>query len=206
MKNRFCFFSTFCLLLISFSFGCNQDENKTSVSEKYKDCCGTDPQLIELPEGNSVYVPNVFTPNKDGINDLFYPIAKNQDPKVFGISELKIYNMRDTVIYYRRDFSYTIDLEEAAWSGQMRENIFNETPYKPDQKYEGGPFKYSFEAIYVLNDGSLEVKLIEGQACMIRCEDEVSELRDRVGCYFPVQGLDGAFNAQIGNQENDCFK
>jgi len=62
--------------------------------------------------------------------------------------------MRDTVIYYRRDFSYTIDLQEAAWSGQMRYNIFNETQYKPDQKYDGGPFKYSFEAIYALNDGS----------------------------------------------------
>lgn len=154
MKNRVNFISTFCLILICFNIGCIQDENKQSINEKYKDCCGTDPIVIELPGGNSIYVPNVFTPNGDGINDLFYPIAKNQDPKLFGISELRIYNMRDTVIYYRRDFSYTIDLQEAAWSGQMRYNIFNETQYKPDQKYDGGPFKYSFEAIYVLNDGS----------------------------------------------------
>ncbi len=206
MKNRVSIISTFCLIFICFNIGCTQDENKPSINEKYKDCCGTDPKVIELPGGNSIYVPNVFTPNGDGINDLFYPIAKNQDPKLFGISELRIYNMRDTVIYYRRDFSYTIDLQEAAWSGQMRYNIFNETQYKPDQKYDGGPFKYSFEAIYALNDGSLDVKLIDGQACMIRCEDEVSELRDRVGCFFPVQCVDGAFNAQISNLENDCFK
>jgi CHU_C Type IX secretion signal domain len=206
MKNHFSYFSTFYLILICFSYACNQDESKTSVNEKYKDCCGTDPKVIELPGGNSIYVPNVFTPNNDGINDLFYPIAKDQDIKKFSISELKIFNTKDTVIYYRRDFSYTIDLEAAAWSGQMRENIFNETPYTPDQKYDGGPFKYSFEAIYVLSDGSLEVKLIEGQACMIRCEDEVSELRDRIDCFFPVQGLGGAFDAQIGNQEDDCFK
>lgn len=206
MKNHLKFPTSLFLFLACLTSGCTQDETKPTGNEKYKDCCGTEAKVIELPGGNTVYVPNVFTPNGDGLNDLFYPIAKNQDPKLFGISELRIYNMKDTVIYYRRDFSYTIDLAEAAWSGLMRYNIFNETPYAPDQKYEGGPFKYSFEMIFITGDGKLEVKVVEGQACMILCGDEVSEFQDRKGCFFPVQGLSGVFDAEVGHQEKDCFK
>lgn len=206
MINQLKFPTSLLLLVACMSTGCTQDEYKVTINEKYKDCCGTEAKVIELPGGNSVYVPNVFTPNGDGINDLFYPIAKDQDTKKLGVSELKIYNMRDSVIYYRRDFSYTIDLPEVAWNGQMRYNIFNETPYDPGQKYEGGPFKYSFELIFLTGDGAIDVKEVTGQACMIRCEDKVSELNDREGCFFPVQGLSGNFNDKIGHQEKDCFR
>ena len=206
MNHQFRFFPSLCLIILSMTTGCTQDDTKPTANEKYKDCCGQDPKVIDLPGGNTVYVPNVFTPNGDGINDYFYPIAKDQNIKKFGISELRIYNMKDTVIFYRRDFSYTIDLEEAAWSGQMRYNIFNETQYPPNQKFEGGPFKYSFEMIFVTSDGALDVKMVEGQACMIRCEDEVSEFQDRKGCFFPAQGLTGVFDSQSGNQEKNCFK
>jgi len=34
----------------------------------------------------------------------------------------------------------------------------------------------------------------------------VSEFQDRIGCFYPVQGLSGAFDAQVGNQDEDCFK
>ena len=202
----FIIFPLLGIIIISITFGCTKDNTKATSNEKYKDCCGVEPNVIILPEGNSVYVPNAFTPNGDGINDLFYPIAKDQDIKKVGISELRIYNMKDTVIFYRRDFSYTIDLDQAAWSGQMRYNIFNETHYLPDQKYEGGPFKYSFEIIYVTSDGTLEIKEVYGKACMIRCDDEVLEFQNRKGCFFPVQGLSGEYNSQIDNQETDCFK
>ncbi len=204
-KNCIKFFPSFCLILIYVTTSCSQDDNKATSNEKYKDCCGTVPKVIELPK-NSVFVPNAFTPNGDGINDYFYPIAKNQNIKNIAISRIKIFNMSDTVIYYQRDFRYDMDFEITAWSGQMGYNIFNETNYKPDQKFEGGPFKYSFELFYELNDGSFDIKLIEGQACMIICEDDVAEFQDRKGCFYPVQGLNGVFEAQIGNQEKNCFK
>ncbi|MBK8624482.1 MAG: hypothetical protein IPN86_02530 [Saprospiraceae bacterium] len=60
--------------------------------------------------------------------------------------------------------------------------------------------------MFVTGDGALDVKVVEGQACMIVCEDEVSEFQDRKGCFFPVQGLKGSFDDKAGNQEKDCFK
>lgn len=94
MINQLKFPTSLFLLVAWMSTGCTQDESKVTINEKYKDCCGTEAKVIGLPGGNSVYVPNVFTPNGDGINDLFYPIAKDQDTKKFGVSELKIYNMQ----------------------------------------------------------------------------------------------------------------
>ena len=47
-----------------------------------------------------LYIPNCFSPNDDGVNDIFYPKGKN-------ISEftMKIYSRRGDEIFYTEDFN-----------------------------------------------------------------------------------------------------
>jgi gliding motility-associated-like protein len=45
----------------------------------------------------TLYIPNAFTPNGDGLNDLFYPEGDNIDPSAY---EFEIYNRWGNMVYY----------------------------------------------------------------------------------------------------------
>ena len=65
------------LLCVTISVtGCTQSSQEETVitTTIYDGCCGTAPKVYEV-EDYKVYIPNVITPNGDGINDAFYPIC-----------------------------------------------------------------------------------------------------------------------------------
>jgi gliding motility-associated-like protein len=65
--------------------------------------CGTTEAEIEVIVEDcehSLYIPNAFTPNEDGVNDLFEIVAVN-----FKESELWIYNRLGELVYYTSDLN-----------------------------------------------------------------------------------------------------
>jgi len=78
---------------------------------------GCEPQIIDTTEkiSNNLFIPNVFTPNQDGINDVF----SIQSLELYPGSTLKIFDRWGNIIY--RSLNYQND-----WSGgeQMEGEYF----------------------------------------------------------------------------------
>jgi hypothetical protein len=115
MKNFKLFALMGAFICVAFS-GCSQDTKDPVVvvdTTIYEDCCGTEP--VEFKNGGVyVFVPNVFTPNNDGINDYFYPIV---DKNVREVVNYVILNATgDTVIFTRQSVNFNT-LINSAWDG-----------------------------------------------------------------------------------------
>ena len=63
---------------------------------------------------NFVFIPNSFTPNNDGKNDLFYIKGKG----IGIIKSLLVYNRWGEIIFERKNFN--IDDKAAAWNGRFK--------------------------------------------------------------------------------------
>lgn len=121
---------------------------------------------------HSIYIPNVFTSNGDGINDLFYPFISDEIGKVQGF---QIFSAEgDTVIFHRPTIVYT-RLDEFAWNGFRNGSRFS-TLYR-------GKFKYRMRIV----SKDLQVRFIDGEACSILCEPGTVELKVKKGCFYPSQ-------------------
>jgi gliding motility-associated-like protein len=93
-----------------------------------------------------IRVPNVFTPNGDGNNDLFYPIFNNADTK---ITDFRVYNRWGQVIH---------SLVSEGWNGTF------------DAKDQpNGTFLYfvAYERLNT-NDGSIETLTKQGEFTLLR--------------------------------------
>jgi gliding motility-associated-like protein len=81
-------------------------------------CQGTDEININVYKGPEIYVPNAFTPNNDGRNDILKAIP-------VGIKEFKyfiIYNRWGQRIFYTRDSSY-------GWDGKNKNLLLDAGAY-----------------------------------------------------------------------------
>lgn len=186
-----------CLYTIT---GCTQETIQTPTP--YDGCCGTALKVYEV-EDYKVYIPNVITPNGDGINDAFYPICNKMVQGQYSISDYKIYNDTDKVIYNVSGFELeTVD--DWAFRGKGYER-----PFKPreNEKFEHiGKFKYSFILGFKKSDNTYQFIDVEGEACVVRCDEDAHVINDKNGCYFPVQGKDGMYNSSIPSNEEGCIK
>ena len=83
-------------------------------------CSDTIQHTLTIDPVYALYVPDVFTPNNDGLNDVFYPKGK-------GIAdfEMYIYNSWGELVFY------SIDINEG-WSGRINS----------DSKFMSGYFSY----------------------------------------------------------------
>ncbi|GAB4131787.1 MAG: hypothetical protein Fur0041_02490 [Bacteroidia bacterium] len=73
-------------------------------------CVDTATQIICIDPDVSIYVPNTFTPNEDGTNDVFYPVTIGIDPDKY---ELWIFDRWGNMIFY------TDDLNDG-WDGRVQ--------------------------------------------------------------------------------------
>ena len=104
-------------------------------------CSVSDTRTIKLLCNNeSVFVPNTFTPNGDGANDIFYP--RGEGIKV--VRYLRIFNRWGQLVFERLNFA-TND-RHAGWDGRFKGQLLD-----PDV------FVYSM-AIVCDNDEMIEVK------------------------------------------------
>ena len=70
---------------------------------------------------NQVFVPNTFTPNGDGENDLFYPRSKGLST----VKSFRVYNRWGELMYEKKNIQFND--EGAAWDGR-----YNGTLLSPD--------------------------------------------------------------------------
>ena len=79
--------------------------------------------MIPLYEYANVFVPNTFSPNSDGSNDVFYPRGTGIDrAKV-----LRIFNRWGEIVYERYDFP--INSASHGWDGNWKGKKANADVY-----------------------------------------------------------------------------
>ena len=103
-------------------------------------CSDTIQQTLTIDPVYSLYVPDVFTPNNDGLNDIFYPKGKS-------ISEFEMY------IYNRwgEEVFFTTDIKEG-WSGKVNN----------DAKVIAGYYSYKIK----ITDDLGEYHIVKGKVLL----------------------------------------
>jgi len=67
---------------------------------------------LQCVQGN-VFIPTAFTPNKDGLNDTFYPLGKG----IKIVKRFVIYNRAGQVIFEKANFN--LNDKSAGWKGMF---------------------------------------------------------------------------------------
>jgi len=192
------------IVILSFNLSaCSQDIQEVIMEPTlYDGCCGTEIQTYQV-EDYHVYIPNIITPNGDGINDVFYPICSEMVRDKFGVSDLWISNDTGKVIFVLQ----ALDVEAARTWGFK--GWANHRPFNPDQSLlfeHTGKFKYSCNMYFKKKDGTIEELAVKGEGCVVRCDEDAKVIKGKDGCYFPIQGLNGRYDPSIPNKEDNCIK
>ncbi len=84
-------------------------------------CSSTDKITIHVDRDQDVYIPNAFTPNKDGVNDVFMIFGnENAPPKV---NSFHIYDRWGNELFEREDF--LANDPTYGWDGTFRGELHN---------------------------------------------------------------------------------
>ncbi|WP_439555634.1 hypothetical protein [Dyadobacter sp.] len=165
-----------------------QTEPAQPIPEGFKSCCGIEPVTFKSRK-TSIYVPNVFTPNGDGINDTFAPFVNSEVLTLINFTILT--PGKDTVLYHTTKFDIS-QMREYAWNGK---NWNNGSVYS-------GPFVYGMEVM----DQERKLSIVEGRACAIPCKKEMVVFKTKEGCFYAAQATnEGTVDGRKPNLEQDCF-
>lgn len=166
------FFTGFILTMFSF-FICHA-QNPRIDTAYFNICCQSKP--LEYSDGDYyIYVPNIFTPNMDGLNDIFVPFISPQIKEIvsFRIRTRKESPVADSILYEIQNVSLD-SLDIFPWDGR----------FGADASFYYGPFTYQI-AIALPNGEELN---FEGNACSVNCgQDQSASQLDWPNCYSPVQ-------------------
>jgi len=118
-------------------------------------CLGSDTYTFEVtvtpgaPPAELFVVPNVFSPNGDGINDYFYPVAAPGSYKQVRL--LQIFDRWGELVFHKENFQPNLDIE--GWNGQFKGVGLN-------------PGVYVYQLILEWNNG--ELANLQGDVSLIR--------------------------------------
>jgi len=104
-----------------------------------KGCSVTDNVTIQVEQFYEIYFPNVFSPNRDGVNDFYFPLGTNN---VSQILQLKIYDRWGNQVFTNKNFN--VNEEINGWDGRFR-----------NQNANIGVYVYVAEVEFV--DGNVQV-------------------------------------------------
>lgn len=104
--------------------------------------------LVNVEKKSPVFVPNVFSPNNDGNNDVFYILAGNA---VRIVKAFRVFNRWGTIVHEARDF--LPNDPEYGWNGMYKGKTLN-------------PEAFVFTAEIELIDGAIEV--VSGEVALVK--------------------------------------
>ena len=174
-----------CILLLTGS--CDDDPIVNDDAFNIANCCNTPPIAASVGDAK-VFVPNIFTPDYDGINDVLFPFGSDIDE----IEYFRLYNSAGELVYNAENFD--------AYDSQ----------YWWDGKVDG----VVKQAVYLCKiqvrstDGAAEE--MEGYICCLPCRsnnENPGELEYIYDCIFGTQhnGLGGYDPDLETYEELDCL-
>ncbi len=86
----------------------------------YKGCEYTDNVTVEVNKKRPVYIPNIFTPNNDGLNDVFRPFC---DASIRAVRKLQVFDRWGELIYNGANLLPNMD--KNAWDGTFKGRLVN---------------------------------------------------------------------------------
>jgi gliding motility-associated-like protein len=111
-------------------------------------CTATDEVFIKVVcDNTNLFLPTAFTPNKDGLNDVFYPMGVG----LFKIQSLRIFNRYGQVVFLKTNFN--ANDRSAGWNGSFKGKMS-----------DMGAYIYTLEVI--CKNG--EVLIINGKILLIQ--------------------------------------
>jgi len=179
------------LIIVLLSFCQEKGPAQNPIDTLYQGCCGT--AAVQITMNNSlIYVPNIFTPNGDAINDLFRPYYDAS--KV----ALETFVIKDKNAESNLWVMNIENLRQAYWGwfGLLESDA---PPYR-------GKFTYSIGFRNLSNNST---QVINGSACSVYCMDTEHSINiERINdCFFPCQYGDGEVDPRSPiNIEIDCIK
>ncbi|MFT5167543.1 MAG: hypothetical protein ACI8P3_002781 [Saprospiraceae bacterium] len=123
--------------IVIFSLSCKNDDEVSANNKPvtFENTCCQIPHLEACVGGAKVFVPNAFTANEDGVNDIFIPYGGDG---VKEISSFKIFNENEIVFevsnFQPGDQTY-------GWDGRL-----------PDGTIEEGIFTYTISITNINNE------------------------------------------------------
>jgi gliding motility-associated-like protein len=110
--------------------------------------CGKIPPVIGCIKGTSIFLPNAFTPNNDGFNDVFFAFGG------YGIKEIisfKIYDEAGSLIFQESNIPLNVVFGLSyGWDGKL-----------PDGSFQDGIYNYTISFATLLD----EIAEFEGAVC-----------------------------------------
>ncbi|MEL6656970.1 MAG: gliding motility-associated C-terminal domain-containing protein [Bacteroidota bacterium] len=186
----------FILSILLLSTCCDDDDNPGQPVEDpdpYEGCCGTEPGEYIFGSIN-IYVPNAFTPDNDGINDLFTISASQDTTGIFVLASIVLTDREENELFSAVDTQP--NQITSSWDGLDNNG----------QAYTG---LFNYEIVFSDGSGNQETQM--GQACAVRCEvDDMGNLpniSDPTNCAFPLNhDGEGGYDPFLPSGENsDCF-
>lgn len=99
----------------------NQESLYTVTVINTNGCRDSDQIIVRVQKDRSVYIPNIFTPNDDGINDLFMIQAGGD--QISEITEFQIFDRWGEVVFTANNFQPNDP--SFGWDGQLRGQELN---------------------------------------------------------------------------------
>jgi gliding motility-associated-like protein len=116
--------------------------------EDEKACSDRDSVLVEVEKNRQIFVPNVFSPNGDGVNDYFYIMTGSVSAQ---IKSFRVFDRWGNLVFEKMNF--VPNVEQEGWNGR----------YRGEAVPKG---TYIFAAEIDFGDG--EVELISGEIHLLR--------------------------------------
>ncbi len=182
--------ATHSLLFVSIFafFATSQEADDIEPIALLSNCCFTEPVELNVGSG-SIYVPTIFTPDGNGINDFFQISA---DSNILRIDTFFVFSQV---------------------SGNLVFNKTNITEIIPENGFDGtvadtvAATQYSYTLI-VTSEDNVRVE-VNGEVCALPCEEPLNVPRpDSLGnCAFPIQyDIINGYDENIDSGENlNCF-
>ena len=89
----------------------------TAIATDVNGCTGRDSVYLKVDRSRKVFIPNAFSPNKDGINDIFQVFT---GPGVEGINYLRVFDRYGALVYERNNLPPNENGSDLGWDGTYK--------------------------------------------------------------------------------------